>query len=171
MGWSFNTVDYGRKAFIEELTSPRHFSEGFTPLASRVVGNHVWQAVRTPSGRVMISLDLIAKERGGGWGYKGMSEDWGPYHYDCPLSLLDMCTETDNENARAWRAKVREYHAKRKAAPAPKAGMVVTVGQHDYTLVEPHGPRSGWIVTMVGGSGFKYRLGAAALNRALMDLG
>lgn len=172
MGWSFNTVDYGRKAFIESLTGSRHFAEGYTPIAHRVVGNHVWQAVRVEAtGHVFIHLDLIAKERGAGWGYKGMSEYAHPYHYDCPLSLLDLCTDTVSENALAWRQKVREHHAKRKAAPAPKAGMVVNVAGQDYTLVAPHGPRSGWIVTMVGGSGFKYRLGAAALKRALVELG
>jgi hypothetical protein len=165
MGWSFHTVDYGRKAFIEEMTSKRHFSEGYEPLAHRVVGNHIWQAVRTPAGRVMISLDLIAKERGGGWGYKGMSEDWGPYHYDCPLSLLDMCTEPDNENALAWRAKVREWHARKKEHSKKLVpGLKVKYGGHIYTLVEQWAPRKGWKVLSEGGAA--YRMKAHQLSRA-----
>lgn len=167
MGWTFNCVDYGRKNFIESLTGKQHFSEGFEPLAHRVVGNHVWQAVRTPAGRVMITLDLIAKERGGGWGYKGMTEDWGPYHYDCPLSLLDMCTETDNENANAWRAKVREWHEKRKKNAKPEPGLRVSYGGRVYTLVSTWAPRKGWSVK--DDLGNQYRMKARQVAEALRN--
>lgn len=77
MGWSFATLDTGRKAHVESLTSQRHFSPGYIPITHRVVGNHVWQLVQRPDGTKYITLDLIAKERGGGWGYKSMDEDWG----------------------------------------------------------------------------------------------
>ena len=79
MGWSFSCNDTGRKAHTESLTSARHFSPGYTPITHRVVGNHVWQLVQRPDGTKFITLDLIAKERGGGWGYKNLDEDWAPY--------------------------------------------------------------------------------------------
>ena len=168
MGWSFNCVDYGRKAFIESLTGQSHFSDTYKPIAHRVVSNHVWQVVEhLPTGKRYICLDLIAKERNGGWGYKGLSEDMGPYHYDCPLSLLAMCTEPLNDNAKAWREKVQEYHAKRKALSAakPKPGLVVTYGGEEYTLVEPWGARKGWkVMAKYGGH---YRMKAHQLASAL----
>ena len=37
--------------------------------------------------------------------YKDMSEDMGPYHYDCPKSIIDMLSPTDNEWANEWRQK------------------------------------------------------------------
>lgn len=171
MGWSFSYFDVGRKAHIESLTNSKHFSEGYTSLAHRVVGNNVWQAVRRPNGDVFICLDLIAKERGGGWGNKGISEDMGPCEVNCPLALLDMCTPpAPGSYAEAWREKVRAYHAKRKAAAAvkPKPGLVVTYGGTKYTLVEPCGARKGWEVRAEGGGYF--RMKAHQLASALREM-
>ncbi len=167
MGWSFNCVDRGRKAFIEDLTSKSHFSEDYTPLASRIVGNHVWQLVRQESiGRTFITLDMIAKERNGGWGYKGISEDMGPYYYDCPLALLDMAGEATTDNGAEWRIKVRELHAKKTSKRKPLAGLIVNSGSHQYELLEPCAPRKGWRVRDTD-TGCTYRMPAAQLSRAL----
>lgn len=167
MGWSFEVMERSRKDFIESLTGDRHFSEDYKPLEHRVVGNHVWQLVRQVSiGRVFICLDLIAKERGGGWGYKGLSEDMGPYHYDCPLALLDKASEATTESAAAWRIKVREFHAKKSCKRKPVAGLVVKSGSHQYELLEPCAPRKGWRVKDIE-TGAQYRMPAAQLSRAL----
>ena len=78
MGWTFG-YETDRKRFIESITSKSHFSDGYTPLGHRVVGNHVWQLVlKNSTGDKFITLDLIAKQRGGGWGHKGLSESMGP---------------------------------------------------------------------------------------------
>jgi hypothetical protein len=164
MGWTF-TFQQDRKAFIAEITSAAHFSASYTPIESRVVGNHVWQLVEKEGGIRFITLDLIAKDRRQGWGYKGMDESWGPYHYDCPLSLLDKASIIDNESANAWRQKVREYHAAKQAKPAPKAGMVVTYCNHQYRLDAPAGPRRGWEVTRVS-DGKLFRMNAKQLGQA-----
>ena len=149
MGWSFNTNDYGRKAHIKSLTNQRHFSPGYTPIAHRVVGSHVWQLVQRPDGTKFITLDLIAKERKGGWGYKGINEDWGPYHYDCPTTLLDKADPPSTANATAWRIKVREYADRQKRLKREmqtlKPGTVIVTVQNQYTLLEELG-RSGWRV-------------------------
>lgn len=170
MGWSFEMHDSGRANFIERLTSKAHFGETYTPIKSRVIGNRVWQAVRNEkTGAVFICLDLIAKERYGGWGYKGMDESAGPYCYDCPLSLLALCTEPLNENAKVWREKVREYHAAKKAVPKPVPGLTVKSGNYEYQLLEPCAPRKGWRVKEVD-TGATYRMPAAQLSRALAKL-
>ena len=148
MGWSFEICERSRKDYLERITGPGHFGPGYTPLESRVVGNHVWQLVRIEAAnRTFITLDLIAKERNGGWGYKGMSEDMGPYYYDCPLALLDKASEPINESAKEWRIKVREFHAKKACKKALiQSGAVVAYGGIAYKLIRPAGPRKGWVV-------------------------
>lgn len=49
--------------------------------------------------------------------YKDMDESMGPYAYDCPESILDLLSETDNEYASEWRKRCRE-EAKRKKKKA-----------------------------------------------------
>ena len=46
--------------------------------------------------------------------YKDMSEDMGPYECDCPKSILDLLSPTDNEYANAWRKACYERHADKK---------------------------------------------------------
>lgn len=168
MGWSFSCIDIGRDAHIAEITSQKHFSADYKPLAHRVVGNNVWQCVEQVStGRRFITLDMIAKDRNGGWGYKGMSEDCGPSQVNCPLSLLDMCTEARQDGYGAgWRQKVREYHAAKRTASKPAQGATVTYGGHQYRLDAPAGPRRGWHVTRVG-DGRSFRMNAQQLSQAL----
>jgi hypothetical protein len=164
MGWSFAYVDIGRKAHIAEIRSAKHFGPDFTPLRGSTVGNHIWQLVRQESAnRTFITLDLIAKDRAGGWGYKGMSEDMGPYYYDCPLSLIDAASEPINESAREWRLKVRAHHAK-KTSHKCFAGQVVSYGGDTYTLIAPAGPRKGWVVD--SSTGCRYRMNFKQLARA-----
>lgn len=147
MGWSFSCNDTGRKTHIESITNQRHFSNGYVPVAHRVVGSHIWQLVQRPDGTKYIALDLIAKERGGGWGYKSMDEDWGPYHYDCPATLLDKADPPATPNAEAWRAKVFEYADQQKRLKREmqtlKPGSVIVTAQNQYTLLNDLG-RSGW---------------------------
>lgn len=60
--------------------------------------------------------------------YKDMEESMGPYSYDCPATILDLLTATDNENALAWRAKCRETAVQRRtlaAKPKPRPGHVI----------------------------------------------
>lgn len=167
MGWLFEWHDCGRAEYLKRITNRDHFATGYTPIAHRVIGSHVWQAVRhEATGEVFIHLDLIAKQRNGGWGYKGMSEEAGPYCYDCPLSLLAMCTEPKHEYARDWREKVRKYHAEKKATPKPAPGLTVTVNDRRYELIEKLAPRRGWKVRDIDYGGL-YRMTGKQLNRAL----
>lgn len=48
------------------------------------------------------------------FGYKDMDETMGVYVTDCPASILDLLTPTDNENAIEWRKLCREHSDKRK---------------------------------------------------------
>lgn len=167
MGWTFAHYDIGRKAHIEQLTSQAHFGPSYTPLEHRVCGNHIWQLVRQEStGRKFITLDLIAKERNGGWGYKSMDETWGPHFYDCPLSLIEKADPPMDERAAAWRTAVQVHHRDRKAALRRtwEAGMRIEFGGREYRLHSPAGTRRGWYATGPGGG--MYRFGTSHLSRA-----
>ena len=46
--------------------------------------------------------------------YKDMDESMGPYCYDCPKSILDLLSPTDNEYANQWRQACYENIDKKK---------------------------------------------------------
>lgn len=167
MGWSFDIHDCGRDAFVRRITSQTHFSEGIKLIASRVIGNHIWQVIEDKDGRRLITLDLIAKQRGGGWGSKGLSEDMGPYYYDCPLTLLKIAGEPINESVRAWREKVVAYQAVRAQARRRKRapGDHILVNGERYALIEPLQGRPGWRIRSLD-SGYTYWISSRSLNRA-----
>lgn len=45
--------------------------------------------------------------------YKDMSENMGPYKYDCPKGILDLLSPTDNKYALEWRKACYENIAKK----------------------------------------------------------
>lgn len=166
MGWSFNSnPDQTKSSFVAELIDSRRLAPGWEMLEHRVVGNHLWILLRDPSGAKRISLELMQKERGGGWGHKGVDEAAGPYHYDCPLSLLDRCTDPVNEWSAGWREKVRAHHADKARKAALETGSVIRYGGHEYRLHSPLGPRKGWHVIRRG-DGQSFRMSAQKMARS-----
>lgn len=173
MGWDSEDrwSRMSRKEFAEVLASQDNFAKGYTPLAKRVVGNHVWQLVRGPDGVAFIALDIMRREEGRWW-RKGITEHMGPSAVDCPLSLLDRADSLPVEGigyAGEWRAKVRAYHAVRAAAPKPESGMVVAVGPCRYRLESPFvAPGRGWLVSREG-DGKQFRMSAKDVARLLRE--
>lgn len=53
------------------------------------------------------------------FGYKTMSETSGPCYYDCPKSILDLLTPTDNTYAQEWRRKCYDNLAKPSLSKLP----------------------------------------------------
>lgn len=47
--------------------------------------------------------------------YKDMDETMCPYYYDCPIGILKLLSETDNECALEWRKNCYERHNQKKA--------------------------------------------------------
>lgn len=41
------------------------------------------------------------------FGYKIMDESMGPYYYDCPINILNLLSDTDDEYAIKWRENCR----------------------------------------------------------------
>lgn len=90
-------------------------------IKSSIVGNTYYAAVEhvQPDGsrKVWAAVTRFQTGEKNGFGnfcYKGMDETVGPYYYDCPLSILNLLTETEYEYAKEWREKVRLWHEKQK---------------------------------------------------------
>lgn len=171
MGW--NVGWNSRVEIIGYVTSPSHFSVGYTLIKSSIVGNNIWSLVRRPDGSTMISLDLIRSFREKGsteWGCKGIDECSGPYEVNCPLALLDAADAARGEHAVAWREQVREYHAKRKARSRYVAGQFRRYGDDVYRLTTPSVSRRGWIVVAID-TGNQYLMSHRQLRNSELAAG
>lgn len=138
MGWSFRmNRHFGKSQLVEELISPNSLSPGYKILEHRVVGNTLWYLYSRPSGTKTIGLYLM--ESGGkdsGWGYNGMSEDYGPSELDCPMSLIDKCDLPESDWAREWRDKVLSNRKeKKKKNEALQKNALVRIYGKDYKLL------------------------------------
>ncbi len=128
MGWLF-TQGQTRSELIARRTRPWQ-NQGISAhcLEHTCVGNvlwTVWEHTKGGKAERFIGCDLMAVQRGYGWGYKDMEESMGPCYYSCPLKYLDMTPEPDSRCAKEWRVKVRQYHARRAQALALKVGETV----------------------------------------------
>jgi hypothetical protein len=93
----------------------------------------------------MVSLLKFRKD---GWQTemlaKNMSEDMMPYYFDCPKSILDLLTKTDNEHSNEWRKRCYEQleKAKEKAKIKKtdyifiKTGVEFSNGDINYIFVK-----------------------------------
>jgi hypothetical protein len=118
------------------------------------------------ANRIVIGLDKMA---GGGrsiegWGFKDMSEDEGPYEFNCPLHYLEKASPPEGF-AIKWREKVRMYHAERADRTLPAKGLVVQHGDSCYRLEHPAARRGGWYVTRTT-DGTRFRMPANQLAKA-----
>lgn len=117
MGWLF-TRGQTRADLIRRLTRTEDGPQALhTTVANCVRGNVLW-TVREITYKTdafgylpgfpqrYIGCDLMASQRGFGWGYKDLSESAGPFYYHCPLAYLDMAPEANAD----WRAAVRAWH-------------------------------------------------------------
>ena len=109
----------------------------------------------------VILLKYIRNPRDGlSFGHKDMSENSGPVQCDCPASILDMLSETDNEYALEWRARCRNNLKKK----IPPFGSKVRFEQpirfedgaelQEFTVVRMGKRRK----VLRGSNGFHYRL-------------
>lgn len=64
---------------------------------------------------------------------KLMDETEHPYYYDCPKSILDLLSNTDNEQALEWRAKCRERLDMAKTVKGVKTDFVYFPNGLDFT--------------------------------------
>lgn len=76
--------------------------------------------------------------------YKDMDETVLPYYYQCPKSILNLLSATENEYAIQWRQNCLEYHAKKTAPNAlgklPVGSIIECVIGGDRTRLTKFAP-------------------------------
>lgn len=131
MGWTGMAMPgEGARGYLDKrVYSGSDDQSTHTVIDSSLVGGREYYAAVETIGRATgerhvfagVALVRISKSSGEEFGYKGMSEEMGPYYYNCPLRILDKLTPTENAIALAWRTKCRETAALRSiAAKGPK---------------------------------------------------
>lgn len=167
MGWTsylashYKNGKVDRKAEMDErYTQHEHDGSDYgggtchypqmTVLKSAMVGSTYYAAVETkytgqePVVWAAICLTSTNWSDGMNFGYKDMDETEHPYQYTCPKGILDLLSETDNENALEWRKKCEEYR-KNKNSPDKlnklPVGSVIEYKRGDETIrLTKHAP-------------------------------
>lgn len=115
MGWTFTRDTTRGDVIADRIAAWSNDTHTGRTLRHCTKGNVLWTVREITDKRAgmterYIGCDLLRCERGYGWGYKDMEESSGPYYYSCPLAYLEMVPVA----CEAWRARVREYHARQK---------------------------------------------------------
>ena len=149
MGWTGTmATHYKENGKIDRKAEcDAYFEEGlnrgnFKVLKSAMVGSVYYAAVKNlvkcignneegrgvyvpiDNGRVWGAVFLTSVEKGEFY-YKDMSEDVGPAESKCPVSIINLLSETDDEFALNWRERCRENA---KSAKNPQALKNLPVG-------------------------------------------
>ena len=120
MGWTYTQAKFWKKGKVDrkaECDSLLTWGEQ-TVLKSSMVGTTYYAAVKR-GDNVWGAIFLTATD-GFDFGYKDMDETCMPYYFDCPVSILNLLTPTDNEYANKWRNACREKRAKAKETDLSK---------------------------------------------------
>ncbi len=126
MGWLFMPFSSmgghkSAKAYLDaqltyERTQEDGIKRGLRVLASSCPRNRTYYAaaqelVDGVPGNVFAVVCLVRwnprSSDGHQFGYKDLSENMGPYESDCPSSILDLLSPTENAYALDWRARCR----------------------------------------------------------------
>lgn len=124
MGWTYyhldDTSSTGKKKELDTYYA--------SVVKSQMVGNVYYAAYKAKDGNVSAAVVLTAKDRNSyyNFGYKDMTENIGPGYYDCPSSILDLLTPTDNESANEWRNKCRVYQKNKKLIKEAPIGTIIS---------------------------------------------
>lgn len=108
MGWDYHheVAPYDRRAICRS-----NIGNGYEVVKDAVVGTTYYAAVKSPhDGKVGAVIILTKIDRNGycNFGMKFMDEEMGPYRNDCPRSVLDALSPTDNKYALEWRQACRD---------------------------------------------------------------
>lgn len=144
MGWTYthaiNYTDTGmvdRKAEIADL-----YTERYKIVKSVFVGSVCYVALKdTETGTIVADVVHTHTDNKDyfNFGYKAISETCGPCEDDCPASILNILSDTDDEDALDWRRRCRENIEKKKSPAALKnlaigSTIKCTIGKKEFTL-------------------------------------
>lgn len=155
MGWDYHheMAPYDRRAICR-----RHIGNGYEVVKDAVVGTTYYAAVKSPhDGSVGAVIILTHIDRNGycNFGMKWIDEESGPYKCECPKSVLDALSPTDNESAIEWREKCRANKKDTTLRDAPVgAKLKVTLKngeERDVVKMEPMYQFKTWWLLVAGG--------------------
>lgn len=132
MGWDYtNATHYTKKGDIDrkaEVDLLYHWSNDKTAVSvvkSCMVGSTYYAAVRvedkeTGEAQIKGKVVLTRLDSKSYFGYKAICETCGPGASQCPASILNLLSPTDDEWALAWRERCRNYIEEKKSPRALK---------------------------------------------------
>lgn len=164
MGWTYYSHQHplayksgkvDRKATVDRLYTWADERTQVKVLKSAMVSTVWYGAVEqvnkdTGDRAVIAGVCLTGSDAAHGYpfGYKGMDETYGPCEADCPVSILRLLTETDNEYALEWRKRCLENAAKKpqltKLRALPKGSKVKTKNAKGEEVVLTKKLLCGW---------------------------
>lgn len=158
LGWTWTAATHIRNGKIDRKAEcDAYFMEGlnrgfYQVLKSSMVGSTYYAAVKAlkkcnPDGDgyldippeeqpvfAVIFLTSTDKKSAFDFGYKDMDETVGPYKYDCPRTILNLLSPTDNAYALEWRRICQEnWKRKRLFSSIPIGAKMKVVLPFDTT--------------------------------------
>lgn len=112
MGWTSYHAEFYKNGKIDrkkEVESNLNL-DTYEVLKSSMAGSTYYAAVKNKQNEevfAVITMTIIDMKDYYNFSYKMMDETYGVGLYDCPKSILDLLTPTDNEYAIQWRNKCR----------------------------------------------------------------
>lgn len=107
----------------------KYANNGWDVLDESMSGGAHYALLFDPKTGEYLLAVMLHSVRDGEITTKGLSEDDGPLHYDCPARMLDKLEklhEPRTQYAKEWRKECREHATKKKAIAAMKPGATVT---------------------------------------------
>lgn len=128
MGWTGIHADFYKNGKVDRKAEmdyrwTQEESEDYAQLRvlkSSMVGSVYYAAVEVSENEKMVQvfgvtgLTSVDNNDYYNFSYKDIDETMGPYSYDCPIGILNLLTDTDNENALEWRKECRKRHEEKK---------------------------------------------------------
>lgn len=150
MGWD-SSLNWTKKADAIADVTKQLLGCGWSILGHASTASGAFWAVTSDRGETFIYCACVEKH-GHQILIKTMTEEAGPFMFDCPLRLLNMVPATTNQWAIDWRLAVREYHARKTLDLMGKTIALHSTGPK-YLVDRKHA--NGYLITREDGARFK----------------
>lgn len=141
MGWLYmrSCAPFGGpKEYLDDQFTYQTDAKASKVLMSRMVGGRVYYAAceqidKSSGTREVFAIVCLVNRNiraadGYTFGYKDMTEHYGPCEDECPVAILDLLTPTDHNLALEWRARCRAVNARRGGRRQLKDGDLLILG-------------------------------------------
>lgn len=139
MGWTgMHTDYYDKRGNVDRKMACRaeYSRYGCEVLKDSIRGSVYYAAVKHPDGHVfgLVMHTIVNNDDYYNFSYKDIDEGMGPHDYDCPIGILNLLSDTDNEFALEWREKCRAKQG-RPAKSALPVGTIISFTFNDKEMI------------------------------------